>query len=46
MERKYASVISRYKKAWIIDPIMQPTGYKNRKTVIRLLNRKKEPPVK
>ena len=33
---KYASVVSRYKKARIIDCIMQSAGYKNRKTVIRL----------
>ena len=43
---KYASVISRYRKARIIDYIMQSAGYKNRKTVIRLLSSKKMPPGK
>ena len=38
---KYASVTSRYRKARIIDYIMQSTGYKSRKTVIRLLSGKK-----
>ena len=40
---KYASVVSRYRKARIIDCIMQSAGYKNRKTVIRLLSSKKMP---
>ena len=43
---KYASLASRYKKARIIDYIMQSAGYKNRKTVIRLLSSKKAPPGK
>ena len=43
---KYASVISRYMKAKIIDYVMQSAGYKNRKTVIRLLSSKKAPPSK
>ena len=43
---KYASVSSRYKKARIIDYIIQSAGYKNRKTVIRLLSSKKAPPGK
>ena len=43
---KYASVISRYRKARIIDYIMQSAGYKNRKAVIRLLSSKKMPPGK
>ena len=43
---RYASPVSRYKKARIIDYIMQSAGYKNRKTVIRLLSGKKSPPGK
>ena len=40
---KYASVTSRYKKARIIDYVMQSAGYKNRKTVIRLLSSRRTP---
>ena len=40
---EYASAPSRYKKAEIIDYIIQSTGYKSRKTVIRLLRNKKTP---
>ena len=43
---KYASVGSRYKEARIINYIIQSAGYKNRKTVIRLLSNKKAPPGK
>ena len=43
---KYTSVTSRYRKARIIDYVMQSAGYKNRKTVIRLLSSKKAPPNK
>ena len=43
---KYTSVTSRYGKARIIDYIMQSSGYKSRKTVIRLLSGKKSPPGK
>ena len=43
---KYTSVTSRYRKARIIDYVMQSAGYKSRKTVIRLLSSKKAPPNK
>ncbi len=34
---EYAKTHSRARKSWIIDFIMESTGYKDRKTVIRLL---------
>ena len=45
-KEKYASVTSRYRKTRIVGYIMQSSGYKSRKTVIRLLSGKETPPNK